>query len=291
MESSNKLIFDGQQINNQGHSCLIIEKGAEIQELIFQLDDEQISVIAGYENQEKLKLHKGSKSAILLPFPNRLAKGTYIFENQTYQFPIDEVSKNNRLHGFHRALEFKKQAEGEYFYHYQAEESYYPFAFQSFAKYFFKDHSFHFHFSILAENKMPIALGWHPYFKLNSDLESWKISIPSAKKIELNSNQIPTGHLSDFPSKFSLNAQNLDDCFLLEPNDIQVVLLEDDHYQLEISWEKHSFLQLYIPPERNAIAIEPMTGNINCFQNKQGLSVLNSGEKLELKGQIKCTKK
>ena len=37
---------------------------------------------------------------ILAPWPNRIKDGKYTFNKKDYQLPINEVSKNNSLHGW-----------------------------------------------------------------------------------------------------------------------------------------------------------------------------------------------
>lgn len=46
---------------------------------------------------------------------------------------------------------------------------------------------------------------------------------------------------------------------------------------------KYNYLQLYIPPDRNSIAIEPMTCNIDAFNNHNGLITLQPKESFDAK--------
>jgi len=64
----------------------------------------------------------------------------------------------------------------------------------------------------------------------------------------------------------------LDDGFSLSSNTVRFFTPE---YNLELkSTSKENILQLYIPRERNAIAIEPMIGAADGFNNKIGLQDL-----------------
>lgn len=50
---------------------------------------------------------------------------------------------------------------------------------------------------------------------------------------------------------------------------------------------KFNYLQLFTPAHRKSIAIEPMTCNINAFNNKEGLIILEPEEVLDLSFGIK----
>ncbi|MFT4738909.1 MAG: galactose mutarotase-like enzyme [Cyclobacteriaceae bacterium] len=43
---------------------------------------------------------RSARSAILFPSPNRPEEGVYYFQGKKHEFPINEPSNNNSLHGF-----------------------------------------------------------------------------------------------------------------------------------------------------------------------------------------------
>jgi len=47
-----------------------------------------------------------------------------------------------------------------------------------------------------------------------------------------------------------------------------------------MGYREYNYLQVFIPPDRMSIAIEPMTCNANAFNNKDGLITLSPGEVL-----------
>lgn len=117
------------------------------------------------------------------------------------------------------------------------------------------------------------ALGWHPYFK-SYDLNQSLIKFNSTKKIKCDKNNI-TIDTEEFSSKMplSLIKKIFDDAFILEHPSIEFYTPE---YDLVLtSSEKENFLQLYTPMNTNAIAIEPMTGVSDSFNNKIGLKELS----------------
>ena len=46
----------------------------------------------------------------------------------------------------------------------------------------------------------------------------------------------------------------------------------------EAGFNKYNYLVLYTPPDRKSIAVEPMTSNINAFNSKEGLIIIEPGE-------------
>ena len=102
---------------------------------------------------------------------------------------------------------------------------------------------------------------------------------------------IPTGEILPF-DQFSeltkINQVNLDTGFRIagEEGFVETLLFDPESdvkikvYQ-ETGEKKYNFLQVYIPPSRDSIAVEPMTCNIDAFNNKDGLIVLELGEVFE----------
>jgi aldose 1-epimerase len=132
----------------------------------------------------------------------------------------------------------------------------------------------------------PVMFGWHPYYRLgNEDVEAWKIIIPSNQRVTFDENQIPTGvehfHI-DKPAL--LHRKVFDNCFVLnkESNSATTELIsENQDVTLSITQEtgegKFNHLVIYTPPERDCIAIEPLTANVNSFNSGDGLTILPQG--------------
>ena len=75
---------------------IVPELGACLQDVIF----DSRPILDGPQSIEEMKKNIWFKNSILFPFPNRLKNGKYTFEGKNYQFPINEKTKNNALHGF-----------------------------------------------------------------------------------------------------------------------------------------------------------------------------------------------
>jgi aldose 1-epimerase len=136
----------------------------------------------------------------------------------------------------------------------------------------------------LDDKKLPFTVGWHPYFN-SVDLDKSEIQFSCTKKIKCNKNNISLG-FEPFNLKMplSLRKGRFDDAFVLEHTDVKFFTPE---YDLVLkSSEKESFLQLYTPMNTNVIAIEPMTGVSDSFNNKIGLKELSPGQCYEIEWQI-----
>jgi len=60
-----------------------------------------------------------------------------------------------------------------------------------------------------------------------------------------------------------------------EQKDLTINLWQDSRYS------KYKYLQIYIPPSRKSIAIEPMTCKADAFNSGDGLIVLSPNEKFK----------
>ena len=75
---------------------------------------------------------------------------------------------------------------------------------------------------------------------------------------------------------FQLKDIKLDTGYKLDNNQVEFLTPE---YQLKIEASStENYLQVYTPSESNIIAIEPMTGATDSFNNKMGLQILNPKE-------------
>jgi aldose 1-epimerase len=112
-----------------------------------------------------------------------------------------------------------------------------------------------------------------------------EIEFSSTKKIKSNKNNISVG-VEPFESEMplSLSKKLFDDAFILEQPEVKFFTPE---YDLVLtSSKKENFLQLYTPINTNAIAIEPMTGVSDSFNNKIGLKELSPGQCYEIEWQV-----
>ncbi len=250
-----------------------LDQGARLQELKFN----DIYLI---KEQEGFDYATSYASSILFPFASRIENGKYTFQGEEFKFNCNDG--NNALHGlvYDKPFElFEPEEHGHCcfatFNYYEKKRSVgFPFTYFFSVTYtLFEDYL---KISITVKNmdklSFPFTLGWHPYFNCN-DFENSHLSFKSDEKVLLDENLITKEVVAKkTPEVFEIHKKELDDCFVLNDN---TVTFSTPDYKVEITQNSvNSFLQLYTPKDIPAIAIEPMTGVSNSFNNKIGLQVL-----------------
>lgn len=256
-----------------------------------ELNIRNIKVIT---NLYPLDYKKTYPSSILFPFANRINDGQFNFNGSNYKLQCNEKQLNNAIHGlvYNKAFlvdelkKFENHAEIKLYYEELNPPTGYPFKFRVELTYKLTNEFLSLKINVinLDDKKLPFTVGWHPYFK-SVDLDKSKIQFDCIKKIKCNKNNIALG-FEPFNSKMplSLRKRRFDDAFVLENPDVKFFTPE---YDLVLkSSEKESFLQLYTPMNTNAIAIEPMTGVSDSFNNKIGLKKLSPGQSYSIEWQV-----
>lgn len=249
-----------------------LNEGGRLQNLKFK----GISII---QDQPKFEYKDSYSSAILFPFTNRIEEGKYSYKDKEYQFNSNEPKSKNALHGLvfdkkFKLLEQETSANSCAITIAFSEETHskgFPFKYSIYVTYTLLKNELQLKVSVKNNDKktFPFVLGWHPYFNCN-DFKNSFLNFKSDKKVKFDENLI-TKEIVDYESvsKFELENKQLDDCFVLNHNKVE---FSTPDYNLEIaSNSKENFLQLYTPKDIPVIAIEPMTGVSNSFNNKIGL--------------------
>ncbi|MFK7899180.1 MAG: hypothetical protein AB8B61_00335 [Cyclobacteriaceae bacterium] len=276
---------------------VVPSKGGIINELIFIFNDKKYSVIDGYS--DSIDVSDGYKSALLLPFPNRTNKGKYNFNKVGYQLPINEdrMGSNGQeiqhaLHGlvFNQEWKITNEEITEHtvsitISHVFNGISSYPFCFVTDVNYTFDVENNTLTTSTSVHNKsttsIPIGLGFHPYFKINNtSVNDLTLKFDEVNHLLLDEYAIPTGErkeYSEFKKGKRMSDLELDDSYALkaQTNDSFVVSIANQEVSLAVTQEtgnqKFNFLQLYTPPHRKSIAIEPMTCGVDALNTGDGL--------------------
>ncbi len=272
--------------------------GGNLNELALLKDGKLHSIIAGDETLESLSgnttnFYRGAK---LSPFPNRINRGKYEFGGKEYQ--LETNAPPHALHGLCWNLPFavKEQlatnssAKLVLTAVYKSLHKGYPFTYQIEIEYVLEQSNFKCTTRIAnkCEQPIPIGDGWHPYFTTGSKTNNLKIQLPQgAKQLELSESLIPTGNYlqrNQFSSPTLLYTTQLDHCFELDKTDgiVETRLLDQSKNICIVIWQQgYGFIQAYTPPDRQSIAIEPMTCAPDAFNNKNGLIILKPKESAE----------
>jgi len=271
--------------------------GGNLNELVLLKDGKLHNIIASDKNIETLSgsssnFYRGAK---LSPFPNRINKGKYEFASKEYQLAIN--APPHALHGLCWNLPFtiKEQlatnnsAKLVLSANYKSLHDGYPFSYTIEIEYILEQHNFKCTTRITntSEQAIPIGDGWHPYFSTGSKVNNLKLQLPPNKQLELDKGLIPTGNYlpgNYFSKPTLLYTTQLDHCFELDVVEgiAETRILDQSKNICIVIWQQgYKFIQVYTPPDRKSIAIEPMTCAPDAFNNKMGLTVLQPKESAE----------
>ena len=268
--------------DHQAKASICLNEGGRLKELT--LENELIiqdPVGMGYE--------QSFAAAILFPFANRIAQGKYSFNNRDYQLPTNEEGRNNAIHGlvYDKTFQVVDHHENKGFasislvYKEKHPPAGFPFPFVIRLTYKLFADKLELKVNIYntGQQDIPFTLGWHPYF-YSSELSSSKLNFHPQYQVLFDKNMITKGKESaEIEKPFLIADKNLDDCFILQDQKVEFLSFNN---QIGIQSEPfHPYLQIYTPPTRDAIAIEPITGISDSFNNKIGLQVLKADESFE----------
>jgi len=267
---------------------IFLALGASLQGLI--LDNKAI-----IKDLYPLTYNNTYASSILFPFAGRIKNGKYKFQEKSYQLENNQKDEKMALHGLIYNKEFtilNKQTSKEFAtvtlcYIEREKTEGFPYKYSMHLTYTLTENKIDLKVEIMNNdvNPFPFSLGWHPYFHSSNLYESY-LSFKSDKKISFNKDMIPE-KVNDiiFNSTLQIKDAKLDDCYILNDNNI---FFNTPNYNLSMSsTSAENYLQLYTPDKKNKIAIEPLTGPSNNFNNKLGLQILNSKEKYNIVWSIK----
>jgi aldose 1-epimerase len=258
---------------------LVPEYGAVLLSAVFGGEN----VIEGYETGQELEeLHWG-KNIVLYPFPNRLRDG-------------NNIATNNAIHGLgkkkpHRVSSLVTAANYASItctYEYEGQETSYPFPFRFDIEFFISDGNnveVKMSFTNTGEGNLPVGIGWHPYFSISENVSDTSMQLPDIQWIDIDERMLPTGkkeNYNAFSSLRKIGDTSLDNGFFISNQKDTFVSLVSERgkmrYWQEAGEGKYNFIQIFTPPHRTCIALEPMTCNIDAFNNGDGLVVLKPQE-------------
>ncbi len=270
--------------------ALVPGRGATLLEISFAGQN----ILDAYTDPAELDSMDWMKNTLLYPFPNRLADGRYFWNGHLNQFAINDLTTRNALHGFVAFQKFKVSrilltdvaAEITCRYECSGKQTGYPFPTTLEVTYGISDnHRFRIEFSVLNRHSeaIPVGLGWHPYFRLTENVGQTALRLPDSERIEINQKMLPSGQRTDnnsYRTAIPLGEAFLDNCFKIKKLDAiwrASIFGGGKRLTLSANAKLWPYLQVFTPPSRNAIALEPMSCNIDGFNNREGLVVLPPG--------------
>lgn len=257
-----------------------------------------LSVVDGYRSEKDIdeKHHLRYKGSKLSPFPNRIYNGKYAFDGESYQLDINEVRASNSLHGFLHNKSFQTVAESannhsanlRLSHVYKGTEKGYPFSYDINLNFELKSDGFKVDTEIIntSHTSIPIGDGWHPYFKF-PNINKVELKMDNVNRVTSNRSNV-LGVDTQYNELKKIGKNDWDDCYEIIDNDLFSLTMKDKNSKVELSlWQDsqdggYRYIQLYTPPDRKSIAVEPVTCTPNGFNSGYGLIVLKPNETMSM---------
>lgn len=220
------------------------------------------------------------RGRLLVPFNDRIRGGRYIWQGESYQLPLNDPEQGDAIHGFlyRSALTPDPMLAGDRL-TLSGElpgVTGYPAPLLVNARYHLEDSAFYLEVRISnrGTRSAPLAAGWHPYFVLpGSSLATWMLHLPAHRFHAVDGSLIPTGATPpvagtefDFRRPRSVGDQELDMAWPLDAPWNDPVTLSDGTRCIRLRMGGIlDTVQVFSPPDRRSLAIEPVTGPADSF--------------------------
>jgi len=259
-------------------------------------DGSTFDVMDSYKDARDLQAVSGRwfKGAKLSPFACRIPDGVYTFNNREYKLE-HLFTDGTAIHGllYDKSFTVSEATGGDsegtvlLEYNFDRQDAGYPFRYGCQVRYTLRagaEVEVVTTVTNLDQTAIPMADGWHPYFKLGGKIDDWQMQFYSEAIVEFDKRLVPTGHLSSYTTWGTARKVGdtfFDNCFVLKPGIVSAACeLFNPGNGLRVSFypdTRYPYLQLYTPPDRESIAVENLSSAPNCFNNKMGLIVLEPG--------------
>lgn len=265
------------------------ELGARVYQLGLKMGNKVCQILDCETDPHSFKEERWYRGVILAPFSNRVKNGKYDFEGTTYQLPINFQSEGHAIHGlmYNKVFVVEESLENELVltYVYDGSNEGYPFPLT--ITYTYSLHESDFAITVKVKNcssvNAPFGVGWHPYFDLKEKVDYVLLQLPTVSSLNVEA-MIPTGEKQDFRDFATLNLigdTGFDTGFIIHGKGKVSTVLETKETHVEV-WQStesgFKYLQIFTPPGRSSIAIEPMTCPTDAFNSKESLIILKPEE-------------
>jgi aldose 1-epimerase len=237
------------------------------------------------------------RGALLAPWPNRVQGATYDFAGKNYQLAVTEPQLGHALHGLLARVPFAvvaRHSESDVCrlvveHHYLGTHPGFPFAFRVHATWVLTVAGLELRVEATntGSQSMPFGVGWHPYFSLGGSVGDLHLRVPARAEYATDAAMIPTGQRYADPEVArgaAIGERQFDTLYALQTmqGTAQTRLWDPrtgDGIEL---WQTTgpgglNYLCAFVPPDRQSIALEPMSCAIDSFHSGDGLAVLAPG--------------
>jgi aldose 1-epimerase len=246
----------------------------------------------------------GGRGQVLMPWPNRIAGGTWRHGGETHELPPDERELGHAIHGLVRWVEWsvaERAADRAVLRHRLAARPGYPFPLELAVEYRLARSGLSVRFAAtnIGRTPCPFGAGAHPYFCFaGTRVDALDLCVPAGQWLETDVRSIPVAWRSvegsplDFRRPRPIGPARIDHAFTGLERDaagLATVSLRRGPDSLAVWFDKaFPFVQVFTGdtlPDRDrrrfGAAIEPMSCPPNAFNTGEGLLVLAPGESFE----------
>lgn len=126
------------------------------------------------------------------------------------------------------------------------------------------------------ESPVPVSFGFHPFFGIAGvPREHWRLSTPPMRRITLDAGGIPSGPSEPFEAFDEPLANYAFDHGFALLTDRPVFVLSGGGVRVGVEFVRgFQFAQIFAPPGKDYIAIEPMTAPTNALVTGRDLTVI-----------------
>lgn len=236
------------------------------------------------EKQDEKLTHGGA--AIMIPFANRVKNHTYVFEGERYFLPGNDGQ--NSIHGLIMGSPFDitTQEENYVVMNHRLSHPGFPSELDIKIRFEISMKQFAVKFSVknTGSKRAPIVIGAHPYFLTKGD---YQINCEEPTfKLNYIDKYFPDG-MAEFVNLNGINLSGkiLDNTFYGGGK----IRLKSEYSDIEIDRKNMPFFVLYNGKyaEGKSIAIEPMTGAPDAFNNGIGLKIIDPLKSVNTQFKIK----
>ena len=268
------------------YSATIVSEGAGLASLTYAGHD----LVLPHDPAEKPIGYNGK---VLIPWPNRITNGQYVWEGETLNLEVNEPETGASLHGLSCWVDWEitEQAASSVTLRTRiAPSSGYPFQLETSVVYSLDENaglSISVRTTNLGEVPAPYGTSVHPYLTVGAPLDECVISVPANTVLEVDADLSPTGSVdvSDTPldlrGAVSMAGRAVDHAFTGLPSGRWAVRLTTPATGQAVEMmASERWVQVYSAEnqERRGVAVEPMTCPPNAFNSRTDLIILEPGQ-------------
>lgn len=274
------------------HRLVVAEVGATLRS--WRVDDRELLL-----THDADQLGDSFLGKVLLPWANRIDSATYTFGGVEYQTPASENWSGHAIHGLVTWAPWalvRHDRDRVVLGHTLFPQYGYPFTIVFQIEYLLRPQGVQVTLTACNAGRQPAPLGtgYHPYFRVDPNVNAAKLTVPATTYLTNNDMLIPIGRATvagtqyDFRTHKQIGATKLDVCYtdLQRVDGVATATVETHSGQQVQVWvdDTHKFMQVYTDdgapgrPARAGISVEPMTSAPNAFNSGDGLITLAPGQ-------------